>query len=295
MKLPAKPRISVVVITRNEGEQLRDTVENLRDTLPSTHEIVVVDDGFRDGSTKFLGVPRKSCCLIRESGLGVARARNLGARSTTGDIIVFADAHLRLNRNWWQPLVEVLAHPRAGSAAPAVGNMRKPDRPFGYGLTLPAADLEPEWLDRAGSDPFLAPVLPGCCLAMKRSVFQHTGGYDEGLKARGRIDPETSLRLWLMGYESWVAPESKIWHYFRRCAPFPVTAVEVLHNRLRLAMVHLRAGRIAAVIEAYAGDPALSDALLLTVSGRVAERRQALSAERVHDDNWFFEKFDIRW
>ncbi len=286
----------MVAITRNEGERLRETVENLRDTLPAAHEIVVVDDGSEDGSTGFLKSARNGCRLIRASGIGVARARNLGARSTTGDVIVFADAHLRLERDWWRPLIDVLRRPQAGAAAPAIGNMRKPERPFGYGLTLPAADLEPQWLDRSGSDPFPAPILPGCCLAMKRSVFEHTGGYDEGLKARGRIDPETSLRLWLMGYENWVAPESTVWHYFRRCAPFPVSASEVLHNRLRLAMVHLRTGRIAAVLDAYASDPALSDALLLVASsGRVAERRKELLAERVHDDDWFFEKFDIRW
>lgn len=37
-------KISVVAITHNEGMNLRLTVENLRDTLPPNHEILVVDD-----------------------------------------------------------------------------------------------------------------------------------------------------------------------------------------------------------------------------------------------------------
>lgn len=292
MTLTAKPRISVVVITRNEGDQLRETVENLADTLPESSEIVVVDDGSEDGSAACLESAHK---VLRVSGLGVARARNLGARSSTGDVIVFADAHLRFASDWWRPLVDVLRHPQAGSAAPAIGNMRNPELPFGYGLTLPTADLEPAWINQNGGDPFHAPVLPGCCLAMKRSVFEQTGGYDEGLLARGRIDPETSLRLWLLGFESWVVPEAQVWHYFRRCAPFPVSEVEVLHNRLRLAMVHLSASRIGAVVSAYANDPALGDALLLVADGGVAERRKRLHDNRINDDDWYFDKFDIGW
>ena len=43
-------RLSIVAISRNEGEELRRTVENLDDTLPESAEIVVVDDGSTDGS-----------------------------------------------------------------------------------------------------------------------------------------------------------------------------------------------------------------------------------------------------
>jgi len=43
-------RISVVVISRNEGRELKRTVENLDDTLPAGGEIIVIDDGSKDGS-----------------------------------------------------------------------------------------------------------------------------------------------------------------------------------------------------------------------------------------------------
>jgi len=47
-------RISVVVISRNEGRHLKQTFENLEDTLPDDAEILVVDDGSTDGSADFL-------------------------------------------------------------------------------------------------------------------------------------------------------------------------------------------------------------------------------------------------
>ena len=53
--LPASPTISVVIISRNEGEQLAATVANMRETLPrELRELIVVDDASTDGSAEFL-------------------------------------------------------------------------------------------------------------------------------------------------------------------------------------------------------------------------------------------------
>ena len=90
-------KISVIVVTRNEGAELRRTVENLRDTLPGRSEIVIVDDASTDGSTARF---RRA---IKAGGIGVARARNLGAAQSKGDLLVFADGHIRLDKMWWLP------------------------------------------------------------------------------------------------------------------------------------------------------------------------------------------------
>jgi GT2 family glycosyltransferase len=293
VKVPREPRISVVVISRNEGEWLRDTVSNLADTLPPASEIIVVDDMSEDGSTRFVKKDKRAR-LIRASGIGVARARNVGGLAASGHIIVFADAHLRLPPRWWLPLIEVLREPAAGAAAPAVGNVRKPDS-FGYGFGLPHPDLIPKWLFDDPGKPFHAPVLPGCCLAVRRDAFEAIGGFDDGLLARGGVDAETSLRLWLAGFENWVVPESRILHYFRQCAPFEVTEEEVLHNRLRLAMVHLNKKRIEQVLRAYRKDPVLEDALHLVELGGANQRRRELIQRRSRTDNWFFKRFKIAW
>jgi GT2 family glycosyltransferase len=286
--------ISMVVISRNEGEWLRRTVEDLTRTLPPTSEILVVDDGSDDGSADFLQAASNGVRLLRTSGIGVARARNLGARRSSGDVIVFADAHLRLQPGWWQPLVEVLHRPNAGAAAPAVADVANPEA-FGYGFTFPSPDLVPHWLEQLDHRPFHAPILPGCCLAMTRAVFKRTGGFDRGLKARGGIDAETGVRFWLQGYENWVVPESRVWHLFRTSAPFWVKRPEVIHNRLRLANLHFNRQRVRVVRQALAEDPAYERALQLVAGSDAATRRRKLRAARVHDDCWFFHKFGLLW
>ncbi|HMC60443.1 MAG TPA: glycosyltransferase family 2 protein, partial [Candidatus Solibacter sp.] len=173
MRRPGTPRISAVVISRNEGEWLQRTVEDLSRTLPGASEILVVDDGSDDGSADFPGARRQGTRLLRTSGQGVARARNLGARNSRGEVIVFVDAHLQLQAGWWRPLLDVLRRPNAGAAAPAVADMANRDA-FGYGFTLQSSDLALGWLKQLDGTPFHAPILPGCCLAMTREVFERT-------------------------------------------------------------------------------------------------------------------------
>src|ERR1700682_3583946 len=235
-------RISVVVITRNEGEELRRTVENLDDTLPESAEIVVVDDGSTDGSPDHLAL-RGRVKLHRTHGLGVARARNFGVRHARGDTLVFADAHIRLGQFWWRPLTEILKDPRAGGAAPAIMKMPKVERK-GYGLKLTGPDLKIAWLRKEGNAPFPAPILPGCCLAMRRDVFESSGGWDKGLLQRGGVDNEVSVRLWLFGFELMIAPEVVVRHLFRKESPYPVGWPQYLHNQLRLAFAHLNPRRL---------------------------------------------------
>lgn len=57
-------------------------------------EIVVVDDGSTDGSCDNL--PHDVKIVRNELPTGVARARNIGAFNSTGDVIVFCDGHIRV-------------------------------------------------------------------------------------------------------------------------------------------------------------------------------------------------------
>ncbi|HTX39063.1 MAG TPA: glycosyltransferase family 2 protein, partial [Bryobacteraceae bacterium] len=108
-------RLSVVVISLNEGEALRRTVESLQAKLPEPWEIIVVDDGSTDGSAGFLGEGRPGVTLLRPPArLGVAGARNFGAAHATGDVLVFSDAHVLVRPGWAEALLEILARPEVG-------------------------------------------------------------------------------------------------------------------------------------------------------------------------------------
>jgi GT2 family glycosyltransferase len=287
-------RISAIVIARDEGRELRRTVENLQDTLPDRAEIVVVDDGSRDGSAGFLARRGGRVRLERASGLGVACARNRGAECAGGDLLIFADGHIRVEKDWWRPLVEVAEHPRVGAAAPGVRGF-KPEQKPGFGLTFRGPELTVRWHGKKGSKPVPSLILPGCCLAMRRAVFESVGGWDGELLGIGGNDKEFSLRLWLLGWRLMVVPEVVVSHCFRRVSKVPTDRANFVHNHLRLAFVHLKPERVGRVFAAYRENPRFESAITLLMSGDALARRKELLERRIKNDDWCFKHFSLKW
>jgi GT2 family glycosyltransferase len=287
-------RISVVVVSRNEGKELTRTVENFDDTLPSSGEIIVVDDGSTDGSAQHVKTRPGRITVHRVEHYGVARARNLGARRARSGVIVYADAHLRLEPDWWRPMLDVLENPSVGGVAPAITGFRSGRE--GYGLTFQDSRLEVRWRRRKPRGPVAAPIIPGCCFATRRDVLEATGGWDERQVQRGNIDNEGCVRFWMLGYELIITPETVVGHKFRKRSPYRVGWPEFLFNRLRLAFVHFtnpqRLGRVVASLRSY---PGFGEALALLADSDIAERRRDLQGRRVRDDDWYCDRFNMRW
>jgi len=283
----------VVVISRNEGAELRRTVENFDDTLPAGGEIIVIDDGSTDGSAG--GVPRRRgrIRLLRVESYGVARARNLGASRARGDVIVYADAHLRLEPGWWYPMVDALEDRKIGGVAPGVVGYRS--GPIGYGLTFTDSRLEVRWRRRRPGGLAAAPIIPGCCFATRRDVIEATGGWDDRQLQRGNIDNEGCVRFWMLGYDLVITPDTVVAHKFRKRSPYHVGWPEFLYNRLRLAFVHFNPQRLGRVVTRLRNYPGFGEALSLLAASDIAERRRAVDARRVRDDNWYCERFNMSW
>ncbi len=293
--MASDPRISVVVISRNEGSFLKRTVENLNETLPASAEIVVVDDGSTDKSADGLAGRGRRVRLYRGGGMGVAKARNFGAQKARGEILIFADAHLSLDPGWWRPLTGQLEDPRVGAVAPGIAKWQD-DGLVGWGIRFEGPQMEVKWLRRRPRKPTAVPILPGCCLAMRRDVFERPGGgWDGGLHQRGNVDNEVSMRLWLLGYELLVVPEVVVRHRFRKRSPFPVDWPHYLHNRLRLAFVHFHPARLARVVSSLRQYPGFGEAMELLVDGDAGARRREIFSSRTRNDDWYFERFRLHW
>src|SRR5690348_1895487 len=117
-----RPPISVVVVSHNEGEHLRRTVETIVTTMPPETELLVVDDQSTDGSADFIAALDGQVRLLRSRDrLGISRARNLGAGASTGEVIVFSDAHVNPRPGWAEPLYVAAQKPFVGEVGPAVG------------------------------------------------------------------------------------------------------------------------------------------------------------------------------
>jgi glycosyltransferase involved in cell wall biosynthesis len=285
--------ISVVVISRVEGRELARTVENFDDTLPAGAEVIVIDDGSTDDSATRVRRRRGRVRVLRVADHGVARARNLGARHARGRVVVYADAHLRLDRDWWRPMIDVLGDRQVGGVAPAITGFR--GGRIGYGLTLRNATLEVRWRRRKPRVPAAAPNKPGCCFATRRDVIEATGGWDDAQLQRGNIDNEGCVRFWMLGYDLMITPDTIVAHKFRKRSPYRVGWPEFMFNRLRLAFAHFGPDRLARVVASLRGYPGFGEALGLLAESDIAQRRRDLRARRVRDDDGYCERFKMTW
>lgn len=290
--MTAGPAISAVVVSFNEGGRLRQTIEQLRATLSCDSEIIVVDDGSDDGSADALGTRDARLRVFKTDRLGIASARNFGARHSTGEILVFSDAHVTVQPGWCASLVALLAQPQVAAVGPVIYDVEQPWR-RGFGQRFKAADLSLEWLPSGGDQPVQVPVLPGGFWAMRRDVFERSGGFDDGMVCWGSEDAELSLRLWLLGYELWLAPQVEVGHLFHDYLPYKVEWSWIIANRLRLALLHLNDQRIAETLEALRSHEHFAAALAQTLLSEYAGRRAKLLSARLYDDAWYFQKFGL--
>jgi GT2 family glycosyltransferase len=191
-------------------------------------------------------------------------------------------------------LSELLEDPIIGAVAPCISDRDVRHRK-GFGLRPSGPDLDVEWLNRKSNNPYPVPLLPGACMAIHRETFDAVGGFDRGLIRYGVEDCELSLRLWLLGYELWLVPAVDVAHQFREHIPYAVDWRTVLHNRLRMAFLHLSGPRRDRVIKTLEIFPSYRAAHKLVFREDLNLRRAELMARRRYDDDWYFQRFNLKW
>jgi glycosyltransferase involved in cell wall biosynthesis len=172
----ARPKVSVVVPARNEADNLPHLLESLRAQTLLPHEIVVVDDGSEDGTGEVAA--RYGARVIRHDEpppgwMGKNWALWDGFGRTTGDVVVFLDADVRLAPNALEALVA--ARDKAGGAVSVV--------PFHTALRL--AEKLSLVFNMLGVFAFMSPFeadnprrgLYGSCIVTAREDYLRVNGH----------------------------------------------------------------------------------------------------------------------
>lgn len=234
------PVASVVVPFHNEHwSTLLRTVTSVLNRAPPEllKEVILVDDFSTKEKLKtplndYVRKHFKNVRILRANKReGLIRARLLGAKATTGDVIIFLDSHTEANVNWLPPLLEPIALDRKTVVCPFIDVIdfdtfayRAQDEgargSFDWELYYKRLPLLPEDLQQP-TEPFKSPVMAGGLFAIDRKFFWELGGYDEGLDVWGGEQYELSFKIWQCGGQMVDAPCSRIGHIYRKFAPFP--------------------------------------------------------------------------
>jgi glycosyltransferase involved in cell wall biosynthesis len=282
--------VSFVIPCLNEGENVRRTVESLESCRLGDYEIIVVDNGSIDDSTRFLVEdPDTRRRLIRfQSRLGVAGARNLGAAFAEGELLVFCDSHIVICQPTLEPLLELLRVRDVGVVGPAVSAWGNGEA-LGFGMFWTDSALNAEWLDRRSNEPYPVPLLAGLFQAFRTQTFFRLGGYDPGMTGYGHEDVEICLRAWLHELPVLVVPDVEVSHLFRPSAPYDIRWEDAIYNALRLAYSHFGLGRLERVLAELRPLPGFDEALSKLNISDVWLRRRMFEWRRRQTDDWFFD------
>jgi GT2 family glycosyltransferase len=112
------PAASVIVVARDRKDDLAAALDSLA-AQPGHFEVVVVDDGSRDGTPEMLGGRTDVVAIRRETSGGPGRARNDGAARARGRALVFLDSDCRVLPGWLDAMVAPLDRPEVGAVGGA--------------------------------------------------------------------------------------------------------------------------------------------------------------------------------
>ena len=191
-------KVSIVIPTHNQKEILARTLDYLilQDYPKDQYEIIVVDDGSRDGTKEMVKSktrPEIGLRYLYQKQRGPHFARNLGIAKAQGEIVVFVDSDIFAPPNFISEHVK--SHEAFGDvvvSGPTVrtGNV---DNVF--------ADINRRKIKKLLFD-FSGPSLITSNLSVKRTFLVRVGGFDEEFTGFGWHDWELGLRLRKLGLKA---------------------------------------------------------------------------------------------
>jgi GT2 family glycosyltransferase len=204
---PSRPHIAVVIITLNGAQRISGTLEHLL-ALPEQPEIIVVDNGSRDGTTELVRARFPTIRVVQAGRNLGAAGRTLGVRATDAPYVAFAE-----DDSWYAPgalarAAAILdAHPSIGliQAHVFVGEAGRPD------------PIHADMVDTPVSD---APELPGHPILsflegvsiVRRDAFLAAGGFSPRIFVGG-VEEHLAAELLTAGLKLRYVPEIVAHHH----------------------------------------------------------------------------------
>lgn len=198
----------MIVPVYNSADTLKLCLERLKQSTTSPIECIVVDDGSTDDSVK---VARECGVTVLQTGgrLGPAKARNLGAAQSTGEILFFLDADVCASS---EAIARVQSAFREDSTLDAlIGSYD--DSPSSKDFLSQYKNLMHSFVHQTGRRE--ASTFWSGCGAIRRTVFMEHSGFDESYGRPAIEDIELGYRLSRSGRKIALDPALQVTHLKR--------------------------------------------------------------------------------
>ena len=222
-------QLSVVIPTFNRSENLSRTVSALRNqTLEAgSYEVLIVDDGSKDDTAERVRKMQQDyptpLFYFYQQNRKQGAARNLGAASARGDLLVFlgddivpTDSFLQEHLHEHQKqakraedaskvvVIGYTTWPPDLRCTPFLEYIGEQGWQFGFSLIEDPEDVDFNYFYSSN-------------VSIDRRFFLESGGFDEHFKEYGWEDIELSLRLKKRGMELVYCPDAIAYHHHETC------------------------------------------------------------------------------
>ncbi len=249
-------RFSVVIPTYNRAHTLRQCLAALVRQDYADYEVIVVDDGSRDGTAAMVKAEFPNVTYLQQDNRGPAAARNLGIAAAKGEVVAFTDDDCLPPPDWLARLADGYA--RYPHVAGVGGSLRAPPELLRHNAFAQYERYVAVDVYHAGAAEVVAGFeCPGGGannISYRRAVLDEVGRFDVRFPVAAGEDTDLKLRVCQRGYQLLYLPvwmthlQDYTWPRFRR--QYYVRGVgrnyfEALHgpgapSRLKVALRALR-------------------------------------------------------
>jgi len=212
--------VSIVTVTYNAGDFLADFFDSLQalDLAGIEMELVVVDNGSRDGSPDLVRARQPRAILIENDQNNYARALNLGIASARGDYIVITNNDAVVDARWLQGLLAVFRRDERIGAVQSKIFFADRDLVNSVGVE----EIEHYYFKDIGfgeedgprfAEPAKRQYVTGGSVMFRRACLEDVGPWDEEF-IMFMEDVDYSVRCRNRGWELWYSPESVLYHRY---------------------------------------------------------------------------------
>jgi len=196
---------SVIIPAKNAAHVLGLCLDAVNcQSLPrESYEVIVVDDGSTDGTSKIAA--EKGARVLSQPPSGPAAARNAGAKQAASPLLVFTDADCEPVGNWLEMMLAPFALPTVAGVKGAYLSRQQE-------LTARFVQLEYE-------DKYLRMMryseidfVDTYSAAFRKAAFWSVQGYDTGYPNASVEDQEFSFRMAKTGHQMVFVPGARVYH-----------------------------------------------------------------------------------
>jgi O-antigen biosynthesis protein len=236
---------AVAICTRERPEQVARALDELL-AQDRPFPILVVDQSpDEDAVLARRAADAPELTVLRDSGRGLSRARNVAWRHLDAEWVVFVDDDCLVEPGWADALAEEMdAHPEVSFISGHVGAHQAPEGDYAP-VTIHSVS-EPQLLGGARLRPWAIGF--GVCMAIRRSTIAALDGWDERLGPGCRRYPaaddmDFNYRLLRSGATAYLTPRVRVLHeQWRRVSDLPALYEGYMTAWTGFSIKHLRTG-----------------------------------------------------